>query len=104
MKRKEKLILVRRESIMGLDDKHESTSNMKDIADRLFHNSEVTAARGAHAVRKATLQHAATTSTISTAREVAHGFENAVEKMNRNITMRLDEITKVDRDRLELAL
>jgi len=87
---------------MGLEDAKDYNSNLKDVAGRLFHNSDVTEARGAHAVHMATLQHAASISTIITAREVVFGFQNAVDKMNRNFTLRLNEIIRVERECKEL--
>lgn len=68
------------------------TSRVKDVTDRIFHNSEVTEARGAYAGRKAMTQHMASFVTINAAQAVASGFQRAVEKMNLVFTNRLDEI------------
>lgn len=44
-----------------------------------------------------------TQNTISSAHMVAHGFDTAVEKMNKNFTTRLNEIIRVENEIKEKA-
>ena len=53
MKRKEKTKIVRQESIMGLQDQRLDSAKHRNVAQRIFHNHEVTEARGDHAANAA---------------------------------------------------
>ena len=50
-----------------------------EIAKKLFHNSEVLAAKGAHVSHKAKLKLQHSNSTVESAKEVAFGFQKAVD-------------------------
>ena len=50
---KEEQKVVRQESIMGLQDDKDDPDKHKRLAERIFHNHDVTNARGQHIAKKA---------------------------------------------------
>ena len=82
MKRKETLKFVRSDSIMALRE-NPCEKKQREIAEKLFHNSEVLAAKGAHAPQKAKIKLQHSNSTLESATEVALGFKKAVDEMNK---------------------
>ena len=69
----------------------------ENLANRIFHNHDVTQARGVHAAKLADskLQHS--NSTLESALYVSQAFQREVEEMNKNMTTRLEAIMQEER-------
>ena len=77
----------------------------QSVAKRVFHNHDITEARGLHAARKATKKLSSASLTIQNATDVALGFQREIERMNSNLNMHLAELIREEnkeKDRIRL--
>lgn len=96
---------MRAESILGMQDAKDADPDLhRRIAERIFHNHEVTQSRGLHVAKKAFKQHSASVETLEAAVAVARGFEREVEIMNKGFTARLDKILQAENAKKQKAL
>lgn len=96
----EKFKLVRQESILGLQDNKDMEKH-QNVAKRVFYNHEIAAARADHASKLAQAKITQQEEALNAAREVARGFQNKVDEINREMIKRLEAIQRKEREEQE---
>ena len=97
--REEQYALVRQESLIGLQFTQIESETHRSVANRVFKNHDIASARASHAsaIAEATIQQQQTQ--ISEAKKIASGFQDEVDRMNKEMIERLETMKAKERER-----